>query len=149
MVKNKKQLSEMSEMSEESEQGTKSKPKSTAERQPIRRQKLKADPQKYGQHLKKQKEHMQKKRKNMSTLEKLSTNMKESARRKELRAKKKNAAQSENTPSPVGSPVAYAASSCLSRAVNRVKRHLPNSPGKKRAVVKELARKVKLSFKKN
>ena len=52
----------------------------------------------------------------MSTLEKLSTNMKELARGKELRMKKKNATQYENT--PVGSPVAYATSSCLSRAVN-------------------------------
>ena len=126
MVKNKRQLSG------ECEVVNKKKPKSAAECQAARRQKLKADPEKYGHYLKKQKEYMQKKRKNMSKLEKLSTNMKESARRKELRAKKKNTVK---TPDPVGSPAAYATDSCLSRAVNRVGKHLPKSPGKKCAVV--------------
>ena len=52
------------------------------------------------------------------------------------------------TPDLVGSPSAYATDSCLSSAVNRVGKHLPKSPGKKHAVVKELECKVKLSFKK-
>ena len=81
----------------------------------------------------------------MSKLEKLSTNMKESGRWKELRAKKKNTVK---TPDPVGSPAAYATDSCLIRAVKRVGKHLPKSPGKKRGIDKELACKVKLSFKK-
>ena len=112
MVKNKRQLSQLTE---ECEVVNKKKSKSAAERQAARRQKLKADPEKYGHYLKKQKEYMQKKRKNMSKLEKLSANMKESARQKELRAKKKNTVK---MPDPIGSPAAYATDSCLSRAVN-------------------------------
>ena len=104
MVKNKRQLSQLSG---ECEVVNKKKPKSAAERRAARR--LKADPEKYGHYLKKQKEYMQKKRKNMSKLEKLSTNMKESARRKELRAKKKNTVK---TPDPVVSSAAYATDSC-------------------------------------
>ena len=45
-----------------------------------------------------------------------------------------------------GSPQAYAAQSSLNRAVNRINSHLPKSPRKVIAMVKEFSCNIKLNF---
>ena len=77
----------------------------------------------------------------MSDPQKAVKKSKESQRRWELRQKKKQQKQEV-----VGSPQTYAAKSSLNRAVNRINSHLPKSPRKRKAVVKELSCKVKLDF---
>ena len=112
-----------------------------AERQDLRKKKLREDPEKYANYPLKQKMLMQKKRENMSELQKAERKSKEIQKRRELRQKKK-----EQKQKVVGSQQAYAAESSLNRAVNRISSHLPKSPRKRKAAVKELVCKVKLNF---
>ena len=147
MVKNRKSLEEAKNTAKEAHAANKKQPKSAAERQAARRERLRNDPAKYGEYLTKQRELMRKKRGKMSQAEKTFTKAKNSARRKQSRAKQKN---NESTPNPgAASPAAYSASSALSRAVKKAGKHLPKSPAKRKAVVKELACKVKLTFKRS
>ena len=112
-----------------------------AERQDQRRKKLiREDPEKYANCLLKQKALMQRKRENMSELQIAERKSKENQGRQEIREIK------EQKQKLVGSPQAYAAESSLNRVVNRINSHLPKSPRKQKAVVKELACKVKLNF---
>ena len=121
----------------------KRKSKTPAERQALKRDKIKQNSEQYAYYLEKQRELMRKKRAEMSDAKRNEKRKKESERRKELRKMKKQKMQT-----PVASPKAYSVNSSLSRAVNRVSKYMPKSPGKKKAVVKELAYKVKLNFNK-
>jgi hypothetical protein len=124
-------------------QASPKKAKTVTERQAARRRRLKEDSNQYETYLMKQRELMKKKREKMTDSEKLARKSKETERRRETRHLKKASSQ---TPNNVNSPTGYSTESSLSRAVKRVDQHLPKSPGKRRAVVKELACKVQLKF---
>ena len=74
--------------------------------------------------------------------EKRKKRQKETERRRYLRKLKKEK-QAESTEKSL---TAYSRASSLARAVSKVDKVMPNSPGKKRAVVKQLVCKVKLDF---
>ena len=124
------------------EEENKRKPLTASERQAARRRRLKTDELKYSEYLEKQRALVKKRRDMLTDRENSEQRAKESARRRELRKIKKDV----QTPPGVNSPTGYSKSSSLARAVKRVDVVMPKSPGKKRAVVKQLACKVKLNF---
>ena len=77
----------------------------------------------------------------MNELQKAERKSKKSQKRQVLRQKKK-----EQKKELEGSPQAYAAQSSLNRAVNRINSHLPKSPRKVIAMVKEFSCNIKLNF---
>ena len=124
-------------------------PKSADERQAARRAKIKADKNKYEEYLESQKSIMRLKRSILTEEAKEATKKKESSRRKELRRLRKERKTQLSLNAVLQnaqSPVTYSAKSTLMKAVKRVDSCLPKSPNKKRAVVKHLACKVKLTF---
>ena len=124
------------------EEENKRKPLTASERQAAKRRRLKTDELKYSEYLEKQRALVKKRRDMLTDRENSEQRAKESARRRELRKIKKDV----QTPPGVNSPTGYSKSSSLARAVKRVDVVMPKSPGKKRAVVKQLACKVKLNF---
>ena len=77
----------------------------------------------------------------MNELQKAERKSKKSQKRQVLWQKKK-----EQKKELDGSPQAYAAQSSLNRAVNSINSHLPKSPRKVIAMVKEFPCNIKLNF---
>ena len=68
-------------------------------------------------------------------------------KRKKSQKKTSTTAKEKGTEKELeGSPQAYAAQSSLNRAVNRINSHLPKSPRKVIAMVKEFPCNIKLNF---
>lgn len=118
----------------------------SAERMRKCRQKLKERPEDFKNHLQRERERDKKRREERRKREKLSKRLLNERRRRETerkrlyRERKKLVTQStlqesQQSPSFLGS---YSCVQTLGKAVNRVKRTLPSSPGKKLAVIRKL-----------
>ena len=121
-------------------------PKSNAKRQAEFRARRMDDPDKYGKikeyWRKKQQDHRRKPKEPLTETDKKELRLAAAKRKREYRAKKKEA----STPEPLNSPLIYKNSSSLYRAVSKVASKLPGTPRRATAVVKQLAFKVKLPF---
>ena len=89
MVKNRKSLEEAKNTAKEAHAANKKQPKSAAERQAARRERLRNDPAKYGEYLTKQRELMRKKKGKMSQAEKNFHKSKKFSKEKAIKSKTK------------------------------------------------------------